>query len=200
MPCDVIFIFGGTHPGLWETALDAYNRQLGQHIIITGGYKPSALHHQTWRHGRTPEAHIIRQELLNRGVPPEILYFEDRSTNSLENVLFAREVYDFSTVKSALVICKSYAVGRQCRTLRQQLPAAVEIIPHPFDTTIGGEGPLITRHNWWQMERSQAFVFGQLLKIIKYGEAGHLQPLSTISPQLKQIIQQFCEEAVWSNT
>ena len=40
--CDVIFIFGGLDPGLWEKGAEAYSRGLGKHVVVTGGYKPTA--------------------------------------------------------------------------------------------------------------------------------------------------------------
>ncbi|MCT1403733.1 hypothetical protein M4D81_32530 [Paenibacillus sp. p3-SID867] len=30
LPCDAIFVFGGTHPGHWKATIDAYNRGLGE--------------------------------------------------------------------------------------------------------------------------------------------------------------------------
>jgi hypothetical protein len=39
-------------------------------------------------------------------------------------------------------------VGRQCRTLRQQMGKAIKVIPYPFDTEAGSNGPFITRDTW----------------------------------------------------
>jgi hypothetical protein len=36
-PCDIIFVFGGSHPGLWEKSAEAFFDNLGQDIIVTGG-------------------------------------------------------------------------------------------------------------------------------------------------------------------
>lgn len=117
-PCDVIFVFGGSHPGLWQTAAKAYHNGLGKIVISTGGVKPGAQPHSSWVYGSTPEAQAIKQELLKLSVPENKIICEDRSTNSLENVLFAKEVFDFSGIHSVLVVCKNYGVGRQCRTLK----------------------------------------------------------------------------------
>jgi hypothetical protein len=192
-PCDVIFVFGGSHPGLWQTAAQAYHQGLGKVILATGGHKPGVKYHYTWSDGETPEAHVIRRELIKLGVPENAIICEDRSTNSLENVLFAKEVFDFSTVASILVVCKNYGAGRQCRTLRQQIDRRIQIFPHPFDAEAGSRGPRITRHTWMEYEKGCEVVMAQLAKIIRYGQWGHLEPPENLSPALVQFMAQFLE-------
>lgn len=193
-PCDVIFIFGGSHPGLWENGAQAYFKGLSEDIIVTGGYKPSALHHFSWQDGTSPESEVIRRELIILGVPEKNIYIETQSTNTYENVRFALEAYNFSTVTSILAICKSYAVGRQVRTLRAQLESRVKIIPYPFDTHLGGDGPFITRENWMDFQESRAYMFANVLKIYQYGRAGHLLPVDHLSDELKIILQNYFEQ------
>jgi hypothetical protein len=188
-PCDVIFVFGGSHPGLWETAAEAYWQGLGNPVIVTGGHKPGVQYPDEWKHGDTPEAHVLRRELMRLGVPEGHILSEDRSTNTLENVLFAKEVFDFSTVNRVLAVCKCYGVGRQCRTLEWNIPAHIQVVPYPFDTNIKGQGPVITRHNWMEYETSRAFVLAQVGKIVRYGKMGHLRPLEEVSPELRALIQ-----------
>lgn len=187
-PCDLIFIFGGSHPGLWTTAAAAYHAQLGPHILVTGGYKPTAVHHHTWQHGTRPEALVIRDELVARGVPNAHITIETRSTNSLENVRFAQEVYDFSTLTSILVICRNHGVGRQVRTLRRHIDPRITVHAYPFATNHGRDGIPITRANWMTTATSRAGVFGHLLKIIKYGRKGDIEPLAALSPELEEVV------------
>jgi hypothetical protein len=187
--CDLIFIFGGSHPGLWETAARAYFDGLGLKIVVTGGHKPGVKPHPNWTDGDTPEAHVIRRELMRLGVPPGVIFIEDRSTNSLENVLFAKEVYDFSTVKRILVVAKTYGMGRQLRTLRKNIAAGIECIPYGFDAHIAGRGPLITRGNWMEIEEGRCFVLVQLEKIWQYGVSGDIEPILNPSKELEALIQ-----------
>ena len=192
-PCDIIFIFGGSHPGLWEKGAEAYFNGLGRDIIVTGGYKPTALRHFSWRDGATPESDVIKRELFPLGVPEDRIYTESMSTNTYENVRFALEVYDFSAVSSILAVCKSYAVGRQIRTLQAQLNADVEIIPYPFDTHLGGDGPFITRENWANFPESRAYMFANVLKMHQYGQKGHLVPVECMSEELKAMVLAYFE-------
>ncbi|GAB4577997.1 MAG: YdcF family protein [Anaerolineales bacterium] len=192
-PCDVIFVFGGSHPGLWLTAAEAYHKGLGNTIIVTGGHKPGVHYHFTWTDGTTPESHVITRELIKLSVPINAIVYEDQSTNSLDNVLFAKRVYDFSNITSILVVCKNYGVGRQCRTLKQHLAKSVNIIPYPFDTE-AGNGPFITRYTWMNYEQSKSFVFAQAMKIYRYGKLGHLVPVEHISPALEELMKKYVPE------
>lgn len=187
-PCDIIFVFGGSHPGLWQTAANAYHAGLGRIVVATGGHNRGAKYHASWRDGATPESHVIKREMMRLGVPGDRIVREDRSTNSLENVLFAKDVYDFSGVHSVLVVCKCYGVGRQCRTLRQHIEKDVILIPYPFDTEAGSDGPFITRDTWMSDERSSALVLSQLLAIRRYGGWGHLEPVATMSSGLEELV------------
>ena len=192
-PCDLIFVFGGSHPGLWTTGAAAYHAGLGPHVLVTGGYKATAVHHHTWQHGARPEALVIREELLARGVQEAHITVEDRSTNSLENVLFAQEVYDFSALNSILVICRSHGVGRQTRTLRRHINPRITVHAYPFATNHGHDGVAVTRDNWMTMADSRAGVFGHVLKIIKYGRRGDIEPLTEMSPELEEAVAAWLE-------
>lgn len=190
-PCDAIFIFGGSHPGLWENGAEAYINGLGKDIIVTGGYKPKPLRHSAWQDGETPESEVIRRELIRRGVPEENIYLETKSTNTYKNVRFALEIYDFDRVSSILAVCKSYAIGRQIRTLKAQLDTDVKIIPYPFDTHLGGDGPFVTRDNWMEYQEGRAYMFANVLKIVQYGQAGHLVPIKIMSSELRSVLQEY---------
>jgi hypothetical protein len=106
-------------------------------------------------------------------------------------VLIAKDVLDFSVVASILAVCKNYGLGRQCRTLRQQVDRRIQICPYPFDAEAGSRGPRITRHTWIEYEKGREVVMAQLAKIIRYGQRGHLEPLESLSPALAQFMVQF---------
>jgi hypothetical protein len=194
-PCDLIFIFGGSHPGLWIAGAEAYHAGLGPKIIATGGYKSTAIRHHTWQHGARPEAFVIRDELVTRGVPEQQVIVEDRSTNSLENVLFAQQMYDFSSLTSILVVCRSHGIGRQCRTLRHHINPRIAVRPYSFATNVGHAGVSITRENWMTMEDSRAGIFSNFLKIIKYGRKGDIEPLAYLSDDLLAVVYEWLDTA-----
>jgi len=93
--CDVLFVFSGTHPGHWEKAIEAYQKGYVRRIIVTGGRSLTGTPHPDWN-GHT-EAEVIIQHLLAAGIPEEAIKSESSSSNTLENVLFAKEIFDFNT-------------------------------------------------------------------------------------------------------
>ncbi|WP_028775930.1 YdcF family protein [Shimazuella kribbensis] len=174
--CDLLFVFGGTHPGSWETTFQLYQNGLASHILLTGGIKPGAILHPTWKDKNRRESHVMKEKLLDLGVPEKAITLEDRSTDSLENILFAKDVYDFSKVNKLAFICKSYAAGRQLRTLQKQLPSSISFLSYPFDTSIW-ENQVISRSNWMNEQDSRSYVYGEYLRILHYGTKGDIVPL-----------------------
>ncbi|ULL18863.1 YdcF family protein [Paenibacillus sp. H1-7] len=176
VPCDAIFVFGGTHPGHWEKATKAYHAGLGKTIIVTGGVSPTAVRHSEWENAASPESHVIVSKLLQAGIPENAIVYEDRSRNTLENVKFARDVFDFSAIQSLLFICKAHGAGRQYRTLANYLPQTVHCIPYVFDTVY--QNDLITRNNWMNLEKGRSRVYGEYIRICTYGDRGDIAALT----------------------
>ncbi|MET3558462.1 uncharacterized SAM-binding protein YcdF (DUF218 family) [Streptococcus rupicaprae] len=168
--CDALFIFSGTHHGHWQKAIEAYKKGYCQTIIVTGGKSLTGKPHPDWK-GNT-EADVIVSHLLKAGVPQNCIVSENRSTNSLENVIHAKEIFNFNSIQSLMVICKSHATGRQLRTLDRHLPKDIKFIPYSFDTTY--QDVKITRHNWMLSEVGKSRVWGEYLRIKLYGERGDI--------------------------
>ena len=83
-PADLIFVFGGSHPCLWESAARAFKDGLAPHILATGGKKPDALRHHSWTFGDLPESEVIAKNLLQLGVPRDCITIEEESTNTCQ--------------------------------------------------------------------------------------------------------------------
>lgn len=175
--CDVLFVFGGTHPGCWETAFDLFEANQVEKIILTGGIKLGAIRHSTWTYGDRPESHVMREKLLALGVPDKSIIIEDQSVDTLQNILFAENFFDFSSIQTLGFVCKSYAAGRQLRTLQKQLSANISYFPFPFNTS-PWENHRISRYDWMNTTIGQAYVYGEYLRILHYGQKGDLIPLS----------------------
>ncbi|MFD0681902.1 MULTISPECIES: YdcF family protein [unclassified Paenibacillus] len=176
VPCDAIFVFGGTHPGHWEKTIEAYQADLGKTIIVSGGVSPTAVRHPEWEEDSIPESHVIVSRIIQAGIPEKDIVYEDHSRNTLENVKFAKDVFDFNTIKSLLFICKAHGAGRQYRTLAKYLPHGLELVPYVFDTSYNND--LITRNNWMNLEKGRSRVYGEYLRICNYGDRGDILALT----------------------
>lgn len=105
-------------------------------IIVTGGVSPTGIKHENWVDKTVPEAHVIFNKLTEAGIPLNVIVYEDRSRNTLENVLFAKEIFDFDAIESLLIVCKSHGAGRQYRTLAKHLPQKINVFHMALIPTI----------------------------------------------------------------
>ncbi|GEK66371.1 YdcF family protein [Leuconostoc mesenteroides] len=173
--CDALFVFSGTHPGHWEKTLEAYNETGVDKIIVTGGNSLTGKKHPEWQFDNQTEADVIIDYLISNGVSPQHIVYEKSSTNTLENVKFALNVFDFSQIKSLMFICKSHATGRQLRTLTKYLPATIDYIPYTFNAEYSGN--IVSRQEWMNSDIGQSRVWGEYLRILHYGQKGDITPL-----------------------
>ncbi len=172
--CDLILVFGGTHPGAWETAADAWHQGMGKRVLVTGGVARNLkIPHSTWTPTEMPGCCIIADHLKRLGMPEDRIVCDERPTNSLEEVLCAKEIVNSNGISSVLFVSKCFAAGRQYRTLRKHFPEHVELVPYPFDTNLG-EGPVVTRDNWMDRPESRSVVYSEYLRILRYGAQGDL--------------------------
>lgn len=169
---DVLFVYSGTHPGHWEKAIEAYHNGYAKDIIVTGGKSLTGVAHPDWDSEVSSEADVILSHLHNAGVPEDCITYEKKSTNTLENVIYAKEVYDFSRVESIMFICKSHAAGRQYRTLLKHLLESIEYTLYTFDCYY--DGVRVGRDNWMDSEEGRKRVWGEYLRVQHYGELGHI--------------------------
>ena len=187
--CDALFVFGGTDPGHWRTALRAYRLGYAPHIVVTGGVKPGALKHPGWIWGDTPESRVILRELVRGGVPKDCISCEDRSRNSLENVRFALDVFDFSRIRSLMFVGKSLGAGRQQATLAKWLGVGIDIVPYTFDAVV--RGVLIDRRAWPETAVGRARVWGEYLRLRVYGARGDIEDRAPRLGELEAYVQPY---------
>ncbi|USK32551.1 YdcF family protein [Bacillus sp. F19] len=188
--CDVIFVFGGSHPGNWQAPLEAYNKGFSNQIIITGGSSSSGMRHSDWIYEDISEAEVIVNKLIENGVSRDKIFYETSSKHSIDNVIQAKKVFDFSSINTLLFVCKSLAAGRQYRTLKKHLPTNITFIPFPFDTSFDGEFT-ITRDNWMNNEKSRSLVFGEFLRNMTYGKKGGITAPDNVVVGLDDIVSYY---------
>lgn len=176
--CDALFIFSGIHSGHWEKAIEAYKYNYIDTIIVTGGRSLTGNPHPDWDGNsdiEISEAQVIVSYLVSAGIPSEKICMEEKSTNSLENVIYAKEVFDFTMIQTLMVVCKSHVAGRQIRTLKKHLPRQIEYIPYTFNSVY--KGIEVNRYNWMETEVGRKRVWGEYLRIKHYGIKGDILPL-----------------------
>ncbi len=149
-------------------AADLFRRGFAPYIVVTGGVN---------RYTGTNEADTHHAILISEGVPSDHIIVENRSTNTLENVIFAlpriEAKIDFTLVKSMLVIAKWMHSRRVLMTLKRHTQRSIRYYAHTYEP----EG--ITRENWPSNPRAEsANVLKNWDGIPRYLALNHLEEIS----------------------
>ena len=169
---DLLFIFGtSTIDGeVLESVARACLQERFPKVLVTG--LSGRLYSETGK----PVAHIMRDELMARGVPSEVILVQDRSTNTLEDVAFSLNVLEKHDIspESIAFLCKAHHSGRCLRTLRKFFPSQTLL---SITYLVEYEGVKISKEDWYQHEVSRGRVYGEYLRIIEYTRRGDIAHL-----------------------
>ncbi len=164
---DLAFIFGTAQPEPVNKAWELYSRGLVSKILVSGGV--------ICPNGKT-EAQSIKDDLMALGVPEEAIIMENKSTNTLENVLFSKQVLEqegyLSKIKKIAAVVKNFHARRALMTLKRHFPVRIKFWPAAYDA-YG-----FTRETWPNSEIGREKVLGEWHKIPKYLAQGDLKELS----------------------
>ncbi|EHB66050.1 MULTISPECIES: YdcF family protein [Paenibacillus] len=96
---------GRIHPLLKERLDEAYERfqQFGhKYIIVSGGAVGS----------RQSEAELMKEYLVDKGVPAKRILKEDKSHNTVQNLIFSKQLMEQYQLKSFMIITNLFHVRR----------------------------------------------------------------------------------------
>lgn len=164
---DLALVFGTRLPDPARVALDLYARRLAPLIALTGGIN---------RIDGLPEAHRHRDILIAGGVPLDAIVVEDRSTNTLENVVYAlpliAERLPLAGIARVLVVAKWFHSRRAVMTLKRHMPAGVRYYPVTY------EPPGLERGRWQYDDAARATILKNWDAISRYLARGHLSEIA----------------------
>ena len=168
-PVDLLFIFGTStiDNEILEAVARDYQEGRFPKVMVTG--LSGRLHSETGK----PVAHIMRDELIARDVPSDIILVQDRSTNTLEDVAFSLDVLREHSIspESIAFLCKAHHSGRCLRTLKRFFPSHTLL---PVTYVAAYNGVKISEEDWYQHEVSRGRVYGEYLRIIEYSKRGDI--------------------------
>ena len=156
---DLAIIFGTRHKKPVDVFIDLYNRGLVRKVLITGGINRIT--------GRN-EADDLSKELEVAGVDRNDIILEKTSINSLENVVFSKNVIEkeigFKNIKHIIYITKHYHAKRALLTLKKHFPNNVTFHSVLYSLLDFDKG------NWFNNEEGKKKILGEYEKIKKYQE------------------------------
>ncbi len=163
---DLAFVFGTRHKEAIAKAYKLYNSKLVTKILVSGGIN---------RVTGENEAQKMSRELIKLGVDKDDIFLEDKSTNSLENVLFSKklikEKIGFDNIKKIVAVVKHYHSRRALMTFKKHFPESVKIILTAYN--IYG----FAKNNWHKTTEGKRKVMGELDKIKKYLLKGDIEEI-----------------------
>jgi uncharacterized SAM-binding protein YcdF (DUF218 family)/glycosyltransferase involved in cell wall biosynthesis len=121
-PADAIVVFaggvgesgkaGGGYQERVARAVELYRAGMAPRLIFSSGYVFTF-----------PEAEVMRQLAIDRGVPADAIALETRASSTYENVTFVTTILRAEGRRSALLVTSPYHVRRAVLTWRTQSPA-----------------------------------------------------------------------------
>jgi len=167
---DCIFIFGSavSYNEIGGTLNSLLVDNLSQEIIISGGivnYQESETHSLS-------EAEMIYDAVMHYIPKSTNVILEKKSQNTLENVVFGLGMLD-KKPNSMCFIGKSFHVGRAYLTLKKYLPEAI-LYQRSVNPLFPSASEHLNVNNWHCYPEFSGRVWGEFLRIKKYGERGDI--------------------------
>ncbi len=164
---DLALVFGTRHrEEAINKAFELYRGGLVPKILVSGGIN---------RVTGENEAKEMSDKLIQLGVKKDDIILESKSTNTLENVLFSKQIIDekigFNKIKKIIAIVKHYHSRRALMTLKKHFPKTVELIPMTYE--IYG----FTKDNWFNNKIGREKVMSEWNKISEYLKKGDIKEL-----------------------
>jgi uncharacterized SAM-binding protein YcdF (DUF218 family) len=163
---DLALVFGTRHQEAINKTYELYRSSLVKKIVLSGGKN---------RITGEDEALEMSKKLEQFGVNKNDMILEAKSENSLENVLFSKEIIDkkigLRNIQKIIAVVKHYHSRRALMTLKKHFPDHIEFIPVTYD--IYG----FTEVNWFETAVGKDKVLSEWKKIPEYLEKGDIEEL-----------------------
>ncbi|MFA5358651.1 MAG: YdcF family protein [Patescibacteria group bacterium] len=168
VPCraDVAIVFGTRHSEPIDLVAKLCQNGHVEKVVLSGG-----VNSQTGQ----VEAEVMKNLLVGIGIDESRLIVENRSTNTLENVIFSKNVISeqigLEKIGTIIAVVKHFHARRAVMTLRKHFPKNIKIVPVAYD--IHGFG----KEDWYNCDDGIEKVMGELEKIEKYLDKGDIEEL-----------------------
>jgi hypothetical protein len=139
-------------------------------VFLTGGVAT----YTESRKSRICESQLQLNQFDLAAYPDVKFLTESKSRNTLENVTEALKVHDFSKYKKIMFIFKTHAAGRGYLTLKKFVSPSTVLIQKTWAPIYPNTDKEITRDSWNSFDFGRSRVWGEFLRIKKYGERGDI--------------------------
>ena len=184
---DLIFEFSSPRYLEQTTQLieNLLEKGISKKVFITGGLPKF---HDSLKITK-PESELLLEKLDKNKFPDVQFFSENKSTNTLENVTESLKVLDFRNYEKILFIFKRHDSMRAYLTLKKIL-SHTKIFQKTFTPVYAGTDRPLDENTWYTYEFGITRVWGEFLRIKKYGQRGDIfydEKIDTIIKQVDQL-------------
>lgn len=106
---DCMIVLGCSDVKVGDIAIDLYKQGLADKVIFTGGY--GKITKNIWN---VPEADKFAEIAISNGIPKNKIFIENKSTNTIENFKFTKELIENEKldINSIIFVCRPYVEKR----------------------------------------------------------------------------------------
>lgn len=163
---DCIFVVGSREAVEYRLpkAVELYNKGRAGKILFSGGMK--------WKGNDFSEALTLKKEAVLLGVPERDILIEDKSLNTLENVLASllvlERAFHLYNINRILVVTNSYHMKRLYLTLKTYMPSWIKLTLCPANDKV------IEKNIGVLSKEEKKHIQKESEKIIRYVKQGSL--------------------------
>jgi uncharacterized SAM-binding protein YcdF (DUF218 family) len=145
---DVVVVLGGAVKQVGEPAVENLTSASGRVLRAARLYRAGKVDavlavggNLSWSGYRIPESALMRDLLVEWGVPKEAILLETRSQNTHENAVFAAEILTSQDWNRVLLVTSASHMARAVGAFRA---AGIDVIPSPTDYAVRPATPIAT--------------------------------------------------------
>ncbi len=183
-PVDLIFEFSSPREPdrVVQIIENLLKNNISRKVFVTGGMPDFV---DSPKLGKSESEILLEKIDLSKF--PEVQFFsENKSTNTLDNVTEALKVLDFRNYEKVLFIFKRHDSMRAYLSLKKFLPNT-KILQQTFAGLYVGTDRPLDENTWHTYEFGKTRVWGEFLRIKKYGRRGDIFYDEKIDEIIKQI-------------
>lgn len=145
-----------------------------------------------------PQSEIIKDLLMtmkwtpwsyqNGAVKPLL---DTKSTNTKENFMAVKEAGWYKDIKHLRLFTTAESSLRVLATARKQLPELTDVATMSYTPTFPEYNVVCDKENWAKHQLSQRYVYGELLRVIKYDELGDIKLTDIEKTKLNNIVAEL---------
>lgn len=168
---DILFVFGVVKlaSNAVEIVQGVLDQELTKKVMLTGGMPVYTDSYQGYSEA---ESESLLKMIDQRKYAEVEFLFETNSSNTLENVTEALNVYDFSHLSKVAFTSKKIHSLRSYLTLKKFVNA--KILSWPYSSIDTDTGSALRRDNWFKTTIGIQKVWGEYLRIKLYGSRGDI--------------------------